>query len=67
MFIGRGHARKVGGVHHEHGVELEADVRPRLHVVHARQQERGQHLLVAHAGMNPGGDLFEQPLTAIRN
>ena len=58
----RGQAGQVGRVDDQHGVELEADRRPRLDVLHAGQQQRGQQLAIAQALVNPAGDFFEQPV-----
>ena len=49
------------GVDHQHGVEFEAH-RPRLHVTHAGQQQRGQHFAIARAAFDAAGDFFEQPV-----
>ncbi len=43
-------------------MELEPDVRPRLDVPHARQQEGRQDFLVAQPLVDPPGHLLQQPL-----
>ncbi len=49
-------------VDHEHRVELEADMGPRLDVAHAGQQECGQHFLIGQPVLDPPGDLLEELL-----
>ena len=53
---------RVRRVDDQHGVKLEADLRPRLHVAHAGQQQRGQHVAIAQARVNPGGHFLQQLL-----
>ena len=51
----------MGRVHDQDGVEFVADARPRLHVAHAGQQERRQHVAVGRALPHPRGHLLQQP------
>ena len=47
------------GVHHQHGVELEAH-RARLDVAHAREHERGEQLTVTQPAPDARGDFFDE-------
>ncbi len=49
-------------VDHQHRVEFEPDVGPRLDVAHAGQQERRQDLPIAQARLDPPGDFLQQSL-----
>ncbi len=60
--VGRAEAGQVCRVDHQHRVELEPDVGPRLDVAHAGQQQGGQHFLIAQPLLDPPGDLLEEPL-----
>ena len=60
MLRRRRHAGQVRRIHDQHGVKLEADRRPRLDVLHAGQQQRGQQFLVAHAAADAVGNFFQQ-------
>ena len=43
-------------------MKLEADGWPRLDVLHAGQQQRGQQLAIAQSLVNPIGNFFQQPV-----
>ena len=62
MLVGGRHAREMGGVHHEHRVELVPDRGTRLDVLHAGEQQCGEERLVAEAAVDALGDDFEQIL-----
>ena len=49
VLVGRGEAGDVRRVHHQHRVKLEAHARPRLHVAHAGQEQRGHDLAIRRA------------------
>ena len=60
MLRRRSHAGQVRRVHHQHRVKFEPDRRPRLDILHAGQQQRGQHFLVTHAATDAVGNFFQQ-------
>jgi hypothetical protein len=59
--FGRRLGDQVGGVHHEHRVELEPHRWTRLDVPDSRKEKRRETLAVCEAFPNAGRDLFQEP------